>query len=157
MMPYPLRYFEELEINFSDKIVLLDVDGTLTPDSQNNFTPEILLQIEKMKLTNCLYLCTNCRDLDRNKKIEEILGLRIINLNGNRKPSKKILHQFDNREGNFLIIGDKFVIDFLFARNIGADFILVKRKINGQERLLIKLVYLLDNFVYFLTKNYVRK
>ena len=54
------------------------------------------------------------------------------------------------RSKELLVIGDKFLTDGLFAKNIGAEFIKAKRKISGQESILIKLINLFDDLLCLL-------
>jgi predicted HAD superfamily phosphohydrolase YqeG len=68
---------------------------------------------------------------------------------GFRKPSRRILeHSTDVEMGKILVIGDKFLTDGLFAKNIGADFIKVKRLSSPCESWLLKIVYLFDDLLY---------
>lgn len=142
--PLKKKYFEDLDIDFKDKIVFLDIDGTLAPDSHTNFSPAVLGQIKKIGANNTLYLCTNSRNRERNSLVEKILGVPTI-ASPYRKPNYRILEAVDTTRKNFTVIGDKFITDFLFAKNIGADFIKVKRLISGQEHFLIKCVYFFDD------------
>jgi predicted HAD superfamily phosphohydrolase YqeG len=49
---------------------------------------------------------------------------------------------------SYLVIGDKFLTDGLFAKNIGGKFIKVQRKVFGQESLLAKLVNFIDDILW---------
>mgnify|MGYP002813994512 CR=1 FL=1 len=63
-----------------------------------------------------------------------------------RKPSKNILELVD--ESPFkdkLVIGDKFLTDGLFAKNIGAEFTKVARIESENDRFYIKFLYWIDD------------
>lgn len=146
--------FEELNLNLEDRTIFLDIDGTLIADnSQLNFKPEVLNKINFLRQKNQIFLCTNSNDKIRSNKIEGALGLPIVTHN-HKKPSSKIIKELglDKENKNLLVIGDKFLTDWLFAKNIGAQFIKVKRKVSGQESILIKLINLADDLVWKIAK-----
>ncbi|MDO8430340.1 MAG: hypothetical protein Q7S73_03160 [bacterium] len=141
--------FEELNLNLEGRIIFLDIDGTLIADgSQLDFEPKILNKINFLRQKNQIFLCTNSSDRIRSNKIERALSLPIATYN-HKKPSSKIIKELGigKENKNFLVIGDKVLIDGLFALNIGAEFIKVKRKISGQESLVIKLINLADDLI----------
>ena len=147
-----MNLFEEININFKDKIILLDIDGTLVTDSDIDISESIIKKVLEIKKQNEIYLCTNKRNLERNKKIERILKLKIINSRF-KKPNKKILSEFDHDDKKSkIVIGDKFLTDGIFAYRIGAKFIYVKRRSNGKETFFIKIVHLIDKLVYNLLR-----
>lgn len=140
-------HFEDL--NFSGRIIFLDVDGTLLPDGGLDFDPAVIRQLEKLKRDNRVFLCTNSNDRIRTGEIEKTLGLPVATYNY-KKPSSKIIRGLGIEKGNknLSVIGDKILIDGLFALNIGARFIKVKRKISGQESVIIRLINLSDDIVW---------
>ncbi len=141
--------FEKSEFNFKNKIIFLDVDGSLIPDGGLEFNPEVINKVEKLKEKNSVFLCTNSRDRIRNSKIEAILALPIIT-NRYKKPNHKIIDGLGvgGAQNKFLVIGDKVLIDGLFAKNIGARFIRVKRKISGRESILIRTINFIDDLIW---------
>ena len=129
-----------------DYIIFLDIDGTLAYDDRTEVSKEVLKKLEIIKKENRVYLCSNSRNHKRNLKIAEITKIEYLNTNL-RKPSKKITHLVKEKEGKRLVIGDKLLTDGLFAKNIGADFIQVKRLSSGKERTHIKLLYWIEDLI----------
>lgn len=133
-----------------DKIIFLDIDGTLTADDGGlDFSPEVLEKVSLLKQNNRVFLCTNSNDRIKSGKIEATLGLPIVTYD-HKKPSSKIIGKLEiGRESkNLLVIGDKFLTDWLFAKNIGADFLKTARKVSGKESLAIKLINFFDDAVW---------
>ncbi|MBU1179716.1 HAD hydrolase-like protein [Patescibacteria group bacterium] len=141
-----LDSFENLKIDFENKIVFLDIDGTLIPDNEINFSAQTVECLDKIKQKNKLYLCTNSLNSKRNKNVEGLLNIEL--LIGGKKPFKGIIKDLDLEKKDCVVIGDKFLTDGLFAKNIGAEFIMVKKKISGKERPIIKIIDFFDNLVY---------
>lgn len=138
----------QLKTDIENSIVLIDIDGTLAPDSSDSVDPETLADLNKLKAKNTVYLCTNSLNTDRNVRLEKLLNLKIIN-KLHKKPSGKILDEIDSRgKKNIVVIGDKFLTDYLFAKNIGATFIKAKRKLSGHESFMTKLINFADDAVY---------
>lgn len=150
------RYFEELDVKFEDKIILLDIDGTLTADSELFFEHEVMKRLAEVKEKNTVYLCSNCNDNERKRKTAEILGVRIIDTS-KKKPSKSVIAGLNLKGEDCVVIGDKFLIDGLFARNIGACFILVKKKISGKETLKVRFINFIDNLIYKIYECFCKK
>jgi len=145
------NYFEEINFDLRNRIIFLDIDGTLVPDRGLNFDLSVLRQLEKLKAQNRVFLCTNSNDKIRKAKIERLLDLPIVT-HRYKKPGSKMLAELNlkPRSKELLVIGDKFLTDGLFAKNIGAEFIKAKRKISGQESILIKLINLFDDLLCLL-------
>jgi len=144
--------FKDLNIDFSEKIILLDVDGTLVEDSSHEVEVGVVKMVDELKLNNVVYLCTNSMDKDRNSVIEEKLSLKIVNLM-HKKPNKRILQELSVKHGEIdpskiIVIGDKYLTDGVFAKNIGAKFIKVERITAGYEKIHIKLFNIFDDLVY---------
>lgn len=146
--------FEELDFTFKDKTIFLDVDGTLLPDGQTYFSPAVMRNLERLRSANQVFLCTNSDDILRTKKIEEVLGLLVVTYR-HKKPSAKIVADAGVAlvRGNALVIGDKFLIDGVFALHIGANFIKIKRKISGKESFLVRLINFLDDIIWQTVKS----
>ncbi|OGJ46960.1 hypothetical protein A2272_00525 [Candidatus Peregrinibacteria bacterium RIFOXYA12_FULL_33_12] len=145
-----IKYFYELNANYKDYIILLDIDGTLTYDNETIFSQKIIDKILEFKKFNTIYLCSNSNNFTRIKKIENILKLDLIN-SKYRKPNKEIIRSIPIGK-KIIVIGDKFLTDYIFATKIKADVILVKRLINGNEKLFIKITNKIDDFIYFIYK-----
>lgn len=76
--------------------------------------------------------------------IEESCGATLLR-SKYKKPSRRIIKELVDQERTFVVIGDKFLTDFIFAKRIGAKFMLVKRKLSGRERLYIKFINYIDD------------
>lgn len=113
---------------WSGAVIFLDVDGTLRPDGDQEMSPEVLKKLAELKAGNEVNLTSNKG-------------------NKTKKPSRRAAEGVDLKGKKAVVIGDKFLTDGLFAKNIGAEFIKVKRKISGRESFFIKLTYLIDDIV----------
>lgn len=137
--------FSELNVEkIKNYLIVLDIDGTVVCDGHSALSEEAVKKIGELKKNNKLYFCSNSRDQKRNNEIAELAGVLSVDFCG-RKPRKKSLQNIENK-GNLpiLIVGDKFLTDGLLAKNIGADFIKVKR-LNGKESLLNNFIYFIDD------------
>lgn len=126
------QFFEEIGA-ISGACIILDVDGTLRPDGDKDISKVVLHKIEELKRNNEVHILSN---KGSNK----------------RKPWRSALGNLKIKEKDTIVIGDKFLTDRLFAKNIGSDFIMVRRKISGREPLFVKITYLIDNIAYKLWK-----
>jgi len=147
-----LAFFEDITQNLNGKVIFIDIDGTLLPDSECCLGTGVIEAVSTLKKRNEVYLCTNSRNHTRNQKIERQLHLKIINL-CHKKPSKKILCSIPFADDKKLVvIGDKYLTDARFAKNIGADLIMTKRKVSGRETLKIRLFNFIDDFIYYIVR-----
>lgn len=124
----PNKFFEEISAPWEGAVIFLDVDGTLRPDGGEGFEQKVSEKLEGLKAKNTVYLVSN-------------------KTGAAKKPGRKVADGVDLKDKQVIVIGDKFLTDGLFAKNIGAEFIKVKRKISGQEPFLVKITYLIDDFV----------
>jgi predicted HAD superfamily phosphohydrolase YqeG len=147
-----VKPFEQLDLDFFGKIVLLDIDGTLVPDGKMDFG-FVLEKIGELKKNNTVYLCTNTRRENRKAQIEKLLGVPFVS-SKYKKPSRKIIKDLDKNK-DIVVAGDKFLTDFVFAKRIGADFIWAKRKLSGQERAVIKIINFVDDVLHAVYKIFV--
>lgn len=134
--------FDEIQ----DSIILLDVDGTLGPHDLISVSESVSKQITKIsKNRNLIYITSNNKDRERNKKLAEELHIEYLETKY-RKPNvlvvESIRHMFEKR--SVVVIGDKILTDGLFARRINATFIHVKREKSPLDPKLVKFQYLLD-------------
>ncbi len=140
--------FDKLNTDeIKDCLILLDIDGTIAEDNQLKVSVNNVSVINKLKQNNQIYLCSNSRNHERNRKIADHVGLTYLDTDI-RKPSKKILDLIDHSPfTKRLVIGDKFLTDGLFAKNIKADFIKTDRITSQNDRFSIKLLYWIDDLV----------
>lgn len=144
------QLFHNLEIDeLKGKTILLDIDGTLVPDGGVELARETRVQVEKLKMENVVYLCSNKPVPDRNRALSRDIDVVYLDT-AIRKPSKAILkHIPDSYDPQtLLVIGDKFITDGLFARNIKAEFIKVQRMTREHESMVLRLVYFVDDCIY---------
>ncbi len=144
-----MKFFEELEIDkLRGYVIFLDIDGTITVDNQVAVAKKVLDKIADLKQKNEVYLCSNSRNRLRNEQIAQLTGLMYLNTDL-KKPSKKILNLAEKScSKKRLVIGDKFLTDGIFAKNIQAEFIKVKRIVSGSESLYIKFLYGIDDLFF---------
>lgn len=150
-------YFKDLEITFTDTIVLLDIDGTITFDSQDDIDESYEKVQEIKENNNRVYLCSNTRNDERVKKISKRLGIDCI-LSRHQKPSPKVLHNSDLKDmsrKNMIVIGDKLITDGWFAKKLRVSFIKVKRLSSSNDSLLSRIVHRLDDILFWLGDNFV--
>lgn len=136
--------FYDLEIDFADKTVLLDVDGTLGPDNRLNFNESTKRKIEELKAKNEVFICTNSRDNTRRELLRSSLNLPIIE-SSSRKPNPAILREINSDIKDYVVIGDKFLTDGLLAKQLRARFIHVRRQLSGEESLAVRTINLIDD------------
>lgn len=133
-----------------NSIIILDIDGTITTDSDNNIDKSIIELINELKRKNKIYVCSNSKDSSRNSLIAQIIDVPLI-ISPYKKPDRKIVKQIDNKDNKkIIVIGDKFLTDGLFCINIKGTFIRVKRLQSGKEKVKIKLINLLDDITFAL-------
>jgi len=143
-----MNLFQEMNISdLNDYIIFLDIDGTIANDDENEMDKKVLHQINKLREGNQIYLCSNSRNHKRNREISKVTNVEYIDTDL-RKPSKKILDLVDHSPfTKRLVIGDKFLTDGIFAKNIKAEFIKVKRIISKNDKPYIRFLYWIDDLV----------
>lgn len=147
-------YFENLKIDFSQTLVLLDIDGTLVNDGDVSLSAPVLSKLDEIKRNNIVKICSNKRDEKRREKFEKLTGIEYLD-SSYKKPNKKIASLFSSGGRSVIVIGDKFLTDGLLATRISARFIKVERKSNGKESLLIRFSYMIDNTASFFLKKFI--
>ena len=134
------------------KLVLLDIDGTLTYDRGTEIDEAVRQKLQALAKVAEIYLCSN-GPVERTRILAEALALRYVD-SLHRKPNKKILEQVERGDKALVVIGDKALTDGIFAKNIGANFIPVKHLRHADDRWITRLSYFVDDcvsvFVYAL-------
>jgi len=148
------EYFKDINFEkFSGCTIILDIDGTLTYDKGLVVDQEAKSKLLELKKNNLVYLFSNHRVGGRNQDLARDLDIKLLE-SQYKKPNKKIIESLpENQKGNLVVIGDKFLVDGIFAKRIGAKFIKVKRIVHQDDEPLIKLLYLLDNIANFFLGN----
>jgi predicted HAD superfamily phosphohydrolase YqeG len=128
--------------------VILDIDGTITSDGQVFFPDNVFAKIRELASRNAVYVFSNHRNNTRNRIVASRVGCTLIETR-HRKPSPNVLRGLppDHRAQPLVVIGDKIIVDGLFARRIGARFIRVGRVRSTSDRTFVKATYLLDDLV----------
>jgi len=144
-----MKLFAELNTDdLKGYLILLDIDGTLTHNRLSAMEHATIEKVKELKKHNTIYLVSNRNDHPRNKKVGERANVDYLETNI-RKPSKKIIKLLENPSKKpFLVIGDKFLTDGIFAKRIGAKFIKVKRLTSYKDSILAQITYFIDNLTY---------
>lgn len=135
-------------------IIFLDIDGTLVADSGTIPDQTGIEMVEKLKVNNTVYLCSNKKNFqERNRNLAAYLNVRYLETN-HKKPSRKILESVENPSNqSLLVIGDKYITDGLFARSINAEFFKVQHVSDHNESIWVKIIYAIDDGLYFLLRR----
>jgi predicted HAD superfamily phosphohydrolase YqeG len=143
-----MKFFSELNTPFEGKLIFLDIDGTLTEEGSDKIKAPVLRKIKELKAKNELHLCTNSKDISRNRRVAKTCGVPYLETKL-RKPNKKLLDLVGNEGGKpLLVIGNLAIIDGRLARNSGGDFIQVKTLVGRDESWIDKVLYLLDAKIF---------
>ncbi|MBM3204958.1 hypothetical protein FJZ48_03200 [Candidatus Uhrbacteria bacterium] len=124
--------------------VILDVDGTITPDRQGSITPEAVAKIEEIKKAgHRVFISSNgspkhAEAFAQRAGVETIIG---------KKPFSAAFNKYLSTGELVTVIGDKGITDGLLARRLGADFIHVRRLTSAQDSVMAQISYGIDFFV----------
>ncbi|MBP9669230.1 MAG: HAD hydrolase-like protein [Candidatus Pacebacteria bacterium] len=127
-------------------VILLDLDGVLAADADAHVQPIPRTYVERMATVARIFLVTNTPNRSRAQTCADELGIPLIT-SSHRKPSARILEDVPHAPNTpFIVIGDKFSTDVLFAYAIGGrSFLLKERLTHKNDRWVIKLSYVLDD------------
>ncbi len=139
---YPTVFFEHLP-PIANALIFLDIDGTLLPDGDREIEQAVRDRLHALTVTNIVYLATNSRNQERKQRLQKELGIPLTPT-AHKKPWKTVLTGIDTSGKDMVVIGDKFLTDYVFAKQIHARCILVQRKRSYRERLMIRFIYLFD-------------
>ena len=145
-------YFKELNITgWSGKTIIVDIDGTITTDGSSDIDPLVLEKVQAMSISNSIFLFSNKKLIERDNEVANKLNATLLK-SPFKKPSKKVINELpENLKNNLVVIGDKVLTDGFFAKNIGAEFVKVKRLTSKDSNFKTKLIYLIDDFFgYFI-------
>lgn len=131
------------------RLILIDIDNTLLPDSSINVSKEAEEIISKLKKNSCELCLLSNASYKRASLIAKILNVHFIA--PANKPSiyklqsyiseKMKLNRWQKKE--IVLIGDQIFTDILCAKRLGINSILVE-KISDNERWWIKIKRLLE-------------
>ena len=143
------RSFEESIDAIQNATVLLDVDGTLTPDGSWDLSDSVQQTVLRLKERNEVHIVTNSKNKDRIHSFSKTLRVAIAPAGTPAgKPFPSASRDIP-RTRPLVVIGDKLLIDGLFARFIGASFIQVIPKYSGKEPLSLRAVNFVDDVVSY--------
>ena len=143
-----MHSFAELSVErFRDSIVILDVDGTLMRDQGEAIAEDAARKIRELSAVADVYLCSNAHD-DRARAIARELDISFLNT-PHKKPSRRVLETLHAHEKQVYVIGDKSLTDGIFALNIGAQFVEVRRMRDTVDRFSMRVLYIVDDIAGF--------
>ncbi len=146
------KYFQDIDTNnWSARTIILDIDGTITPDGGTFVDSSVAKKIQDLSSHNTIFLLSNKKLPERNIALSQKLGISYLDTPF-KKPHKKIIDSLpENLKNDIVVIGDKVTTDGIFAKNIGGTFIKVKRLTSTTDSLIVKLSYIVDGcFSFFL-------
>ena len=120
--------FEDSIDHVQDAVVLLDIDATLVPDGVMDVSDAVRQAVAHLKARNEVYLITNGKDKDRVTRLALELSLSVgpVGVPAG-KPFARAASGI-GRDRPLVVIGDKLLVDGIFACVIGASFIQVRSK-----------------------------
>jgi len=138
-----MRTFLELEeSDYKNALILIDVDGTVVSDRGDLLSPEAREKLRSFASCSEVFLCSNALP-ERTRSFADECGIQCVTTE-HRKPSRQVAEDIDIGDRNLIVIGDKALTDGLFASNIGAEFVMVRRLRGSGESMLARFAYALD-------------
>ena len=145
--------FHELDLSgIRGACVILDCDGTLAPHHTGAFGSEVLAQVAHLAENNEVHFCSNRRDQERNRALARELGILYLETKL-RKPNRSVATHLAHKK--ILVIGDKWLTDGLFARNIGGRFIKVRSMTASSDPYSARMQYAIDRLLSPIMKRVV--
>jgi predicted HAD superfamily phosphohydrolase YqeG len=142
-----LLYFEQHAFQFENSLVILDIDGTIVPDSGRVASAAVAGKVLELKAKgNEVRLCSNSRRGNYAERLDAVAGQLDVGVCpvAFRKPSTLAISGIDRKGRALVVIGDKDLTDGLLARRVGAHFIKVRRKLDPADRLSSRMANLID-------------
>ncbi len=136
--------FEDLDEHaLSGALVILDVDGTLLPDKGDVLERHVGEKVRRLAQTTELFLFSNGHR-ERTRSLAKEYGAGFID-STHSKPSRRVIEGIARDGKRLIVIGDKSVTDGLFAANVGAEFVPVRRIRHAGDGAAIRLIYIMDD------------
>lgn len=143
---------EVLKQNLQNYVVLLDIDGVLMADGENTISDEIRGFVIQLKENNDVYLVSNSPHKARCHHSSSTLEIPWVD-SPHKKPSTRILKYIDyDKAKPLIVIGDKILTDGIFAKRIGAEMLMMERRVNEKDNFFIKLTYIIDDAFFSFLK-----
>lgn len=132
--------------HLSEVSVILDVDNTVMAAGEEHPRKEAVEKVHALlKNKNRVYLCSNFKDHHRNETVAHYLGIPYLRT-PYLKPSPKVIEAVPIARP-IVVIGDKFLTDGMFAKNIDSLFIKVRSVISKKEPLYGLISVIIDSIV----------
>jgi len=146
------KYFHEIDANaIKNTIVIIDIDGTVVCSSRSDASDEVRHTVRALEENNTVYAFSNNFNGTRSRAVAKDLGLPYIE-SPYRKPNPKIINYIKKNKEQLVMIGDKYLTDYLFARFAGGTCIHVRRYTCASDRAASRAACLLDDAVYAVAK-----
>lgn len=151
------RKFCDLDpASFTDKTIILDVDGTLLADSHDTIAEPELRTIRELARTNVIYLCSNTHDTARIEALAHTHNVHALPRTFSKPDVRVVGAISDKHLGQMVVIGDKYLTDGVLAARLKVPFIRVARIQRRWERPTVYVSYLLDACIGKLVYERVR-
>lgn len=139
-----MRTFAQLDGSvYTGKIIILDVDGTLTHDTGSVLEENVASALRSLSDVAHVHLVSN-GPRERTQQMAALYNVSHIDSEHN-KPSRRVMEKFAGpKHGDITVIGDKAITDGLFAANIGADFVHVSHVRHADDPWFVRATYVLD-------------
>lgn len=140
-------YFWSLPVDdLSGVSVILDVDNTVLASGEEEVREEAKHKVKQLlEKGNAVYLCSNFKDHHRNERVAHDLGIPYIR-SSYLKPSSKVIESLPLHQP-IVVIGDKFLTDGLFAKNIQAEYRKVRSVLSKSEPVYGLISVIIDSIV----------
>ncbi len=130
--------------NIKDSILLIDVDGTLVSDKEKVISTDVLSKLQSLSLKNDIFFCSN-GSFEYSKELAKNLSAGFLKV---KKPFTFKIKKILNTQKDFVVVGDKYLTDGLFALFLGAKFIKIDHLRSESDSFFIKFTYYLDDKVW---------
>ena len=129
-----------------NKVILLDIDGTVIHDGHDEIGEDILNKVEELRNNrNKIYLCSSQEDHYRHRALAKFLKVEYIEANLH-KPTKKILKLISKpKTKKLVVIGDKYLVDGRLAKVLRAEFVKVGLAASVKESFIRRIFYKIDD------------
>lgn len=139
-----MDYFVDLdERTLSGALIIIDVDGTLTSDKNRTIDPPVREKLRALGGLGEVYLFSHGLP-ERTRMLADENGVHFLE-STHRKPSRRVIEKLESQGKRLVVVGDKSLTDGLFAANIGARFVPVRRIRHEHDDLYVRITYALDD------------
>lgn len=133
--------------SIKNSTIFLDVDGTLVPDATQDLSEESGVLISTLKVSNKIILASNSRMKERTALLGQKLGLEVLD---GIKPSDESCVNALLNNPPYVVIGDKWWTDGIFAKKIGAKFFMVRPIWAKTDSPIMKIQYIINSLTFWL-------